>query len=135
MNEAIITHNFLISQTDVNIPGYVLYGFEEIAQWHAESNSSISVMMMMIMVKMIMIMVKMIMMVTMVLMISIMMMMALITMVAEYEYFDTLYDFNYGAKKKRTVITNMMIQVNMKRWKSSGSIYFVFAQYRYNSNS
>ena len=24
-------------------PGYVLYGFEEIAQWHAESNSSISV--------------------------------------------------------------------------------------------
>ena len=43
-------------------PGYVLYGFEEIAQWHAESNSSIA--------------------------------------------------------------------VNMKRWKSSGSIYFVFAQYR-----
>ena len=40
----------------------------------------------------------------MVLMISIMMMMALITMVAEYEYFDTLYDFNYGAKKKRTII-------------------------------
>ena len=52
-----------------------------------------------------MIMVKMIlMMVTMILMISIMMMMALITMVAEYEYFDTLYDFNYGAKKKRTII-------------------------------
>ena len=25
-------------------------------------------------------------------------------MVAEYEYFDTLYDFNYGAKKKRTII-------------------------------
>jgi len=45
-----------------SLPGYVLYGFEEIAQWHAESNSSIS--------------------------------------------------------------------VNMKRWKSSGSIYFVFAQYR-----
>ena len=128
MNEAIITLLMSFSQTDVNIPGYVLYGFEEIAQWHAESNSSISVMMIMIMVKMIM-------MVTMILMISIMMMMALITMVAEYEYFDTLYDFNYGAKKKRTVITNMMIQVNMKRWKSSGSIYFVFAQYRYKSNS
>lgn len=45
-----------------SLPGYVLYGFEEIAQWHAESNSSIT--------------------------------------------------------------------VNMKRWKSSGSIYFVFAQYR-----
>jgi len=42
-----------------SLPGYVLYGFEEIAQWHAESNSSIT--------------------------------------------------------------------VNMKRWKSSGSIYFVFA--------
>ena len=42
--------------------GYVLYGFEEIAQWHAESNSSIS--------------------------------------------------------------------INLKRWKSSGSIYFVIAQYR-----
>merc|ERR1712106_310798 len=45
-----------------SLPGYVLYGFEEIAQWHAESNSSIS--------------------------------------------------------------------VRLKRWKSSGSIYFVFAQYR-----
>ena len=98
MNEAIITLPMSLSQTDVNIPGYVLYGFEEIAQWHAESNSSISVMMIMIMVKMIL------MMVTMVLMISIMMMMALITMVAEYEYFDTLYDVNYGAKKKRTII-------------------------------
>ena len=43
-------------------PGYVLYGFEEIAQWHAESNSSVT--------------------------------------------------------------------INLKRWKSSGSIYFVFAQYR-----
>ena len=38
-----------------------------------------------------------------------------------------------GQSKKMTIITNMMIQVNMKRWKSSGSIYFVFAQYRYNS--
>eukprot|EP00090_Calanus_glacialis_P012013 TRINITY_DN20461_c0_g1_i1.p1 TRINITY_DN20461_c0_g1~~TRINITY_DN20461_c0_g1_i1.p1 ORF type:complete len:299 (-),score=42.69 TRINITY_DN20461_c0_g1_i1:182-1078(-) len=45
-----------------SLPGYVMYGFEEIAQWHAESNSSIS--------------------------------------------------------------------VKLKRWKSSGSIYFVFAQYR-----
>ena len=90
MTERPLSH---LIQTDVNIPGYVLYGFEEIAQWHAESNSSISVMMIMIMVKMIM-------MVTMVLMISIMMMMmALVTMVAEYEYFDTLYDVNYGAKK------------------------------------
>ena len=81
------------SQTDVNIPGYVLYGFEEIAQWHAESNSSISVMMIMMMVKMIM-------MGMMILMISMMLMiLALITMVAEYEYFDTLYDVNYGAKK------------------------------------
>ena len=24
-------------------PGYVLYGFEEMAQWHAESNTSLSV--------------------------------------------------------------------------------------------
>jgi len=45
-----------------SLPGYVLYGFEEIAQWHAESNSSVT--------------------------------------------------------------------INLKRWKSSGSIYFVFAQYR-----
>jgi len=45
-----------------SLPGYVMYGFEEIAQWHAESNSSVS--------------------------------------------------------------------VKLKRWKSSGSIYFVFAQYR-----
>merc|ERR1712106_600600 len=45
-----------------SLPGYVMYGFEEIAQWHAESNSSVS--------------------------------------------------------------------VRLKRWKSSGSIYFVFAQYR-----
>jgi len=45
-----------------SLPGYVLYGFEEIAQWHAESNSSIT--------------------------------------------------------------------VDLKRWKSSDSIYFVFAQYR-----
>ena len=45
-----------------NLSGYVLYGFEEIAQWHAQSNSSVT--------------------------------------------------------------------VNLKRWKSSGSIYFVFAQYR-----
>jgi len=45
-----------------SLPGYVMYGFEEIAQWHAESNSSVT--------------------------------------------------------------------VNLKRWKSSGSIYFVFAQYR-----
>jgi len=45
-----------------SLPGYVLYGFEEIAQWHAQSNSSVT--------------------------------------------------------------------VNLKRWKSSGSIYFVFAQYR-----
>jgi len=44
------------------LPGYVMYGFEEIAQWHAESNSSVT--------------------------------------------------------------------VNLKRWKSSGSIYFVFAQYK-----
>ena len=94
MNEAIITLLMSFSQTDVNIPGYVLYGFEEIAQWHAESNSSISVMMIMIMVTMIMT-------VTMILMISMMMMMmALITLVMEYDNFDTLYDFNYGAKKK-----------------------------------
>ena len=46
----------------INFIGYVLYGFEEIAQWHAESNSSVT--------------------------------------------------------------------INLKRWKSSGSIYFVFAQYR-----
>merc|ERR1712106_564571 len=45
-----------------SLPGYVLYGFEEIAQWHAESNSSVT--------------------------------------------------------------------INLRRWKSSGSIYFVFAQYR-----
>jgi len=45
-----------------SLPGYVMYGFEEIAQWHAESNSSIA--------------------------------------------------------------------VDLKRWKSSDSIYFVFAQYR-----
>merc|ERR1719429_617512 len=45
-----------------SLPGYVLYGFEEIAQWHAESNSSIS--------------------------------------------------------------------VKLQRWKTSGSIYFVFTQYR-----
>lgn len=45
-----------------SLPGYVLYGFEEIAQWHAESNSSVA--------------------------------------------------------------------VNLTRWKSSDSIYFVFAQYR-----
>lgn len=44
------------------LPGYVMYGFEEIAQWHAESNSSVA--------------------------------------------------------------------VHLKRWKSSSSIYFVFAQYR-----
>ena len=112
------------SQTDVNFPGYVLYGFEEIAQWHAESNSSISV---------IMIMVKMMMMGTMFLIILMMMMLALITLVMEYDNYGTLHDFNYGAKQKMTIITNMMIQVNMKRWKSSGSIYFVFAQYRYNS--
>ena len=46
----------------IYILGYVMYGFEEIAQWHAESNSSIA--------------------------------------------------------------------VDLKRWKSSDSIYFVFAQYR-----
>ena len=69
MNEAIITLLMSLSQTDVNVPGYVLYGFEEIAQWHAESNSSISVMMIMIMVKMIM-------MGTMILMISMMMILA-----------------------------------------------------------
>jgi len=45
-----------------SLPGYVLYGFESIAQWHAEANSSIS--------------------------------------------------------------------VHIPRWKSSGSVYFVFAQYR-----
>ncbi|XP_023338150.1 uncharacterized protein LOC111708878 [Eurytemora carolleeae] len=45
-----------------SLPGYVLYGFEEIAQWHAESNSSLA--------------------------------------------------------------------VDLQRWKSSDSIYFVFAQYR-----
>jgi len=45
-----------------HLPGYVMYGFEEIAQWHAESNSSIA--------------------------------------------------------------------VDLKRWKSSDSIYFVFAQYK-----
>ena len=28
-------------------------------------------------------------------------------------------------------MTLATMQVNMKRWKSSGSIYFVFAQYRY----
>ena len=33
----------MISLINFTIPGYVLYGFEEIAQWHAESNSSISV--------------------------------------------------------------------------------------------
>ena len=124
MNEAIITLLMSFSQTDVNFPGYVLYGFEEIAQWHAESNSSISV---------IMIMVKMMMMGTMFLIILMMMMLALITLVMEYDNYGTLHDFNYGAKQKMTIITNMMIQVNMKRWKSSGSIYFVFAQYRYNS--
>ena len=32
--------------------GYVLYGFEEIAQWHAESNSSISVILMITMTMM-----------------------------------------------------------------------------------
>ena len=26
-----------------SLPGYVMYGFEEIAQWHAESNSSVAV--------------------------------------------------------------------------------------------
>ena len=26
----------------VDLAGYVMYGFEEIAQWHAESNSSIA---------------------------------------------------------------------------------------------
>lgn len=45
-----------------HLPGYVMYGFEEIAQWHAESNSSIA--------------------------------------------------------------------VDLRRWKSSDSIYFVFAQYK-----
>jgi len=45
-----------------SLPGYVMYGFEEIAQWHAESNSSVA--------------------------------------------------------------------VHLRRWKSSSSIYFVFAQYR-----
>ena len=53
---------------------------------------------------MIMIMVKMIMMVTMILIISMMMMLALITLVMEYDNYGTLYDFNYGAKKKRTII-------------------------------
>ena len=33
----------MISLINFTIPGYVLYGFEEIAQWNAESNSSISV--------------------------------------------------------------------------------------------
>ena len=45
-----------------SLSGYVMYGFEEIAQWHAESNSSVS--------------------------------------------------------------------VKLQRWKTSGSIYFVFTQYR-----
>jgi len=45
-----------------SLPGYVMYGFEEIAQWHAESNSSVA--------------------------------------------------------------------VKLQRWKTSGSIYFVFTQYR-----
>lgn len=45
-----------------SLPGYVMYGFEEIAQWHAESNSSVA--------------------------------------------------------------------VRLPRWRTSGSIYFVFAQYR-----
>jgi len=54
---------FLLPQyIPYSLPGYVMYGFEEIAQWHAESNSSIN--------------------------------------------------------------------VQLKRWKSSDSIYFVFAQYR-----
>ena len=91
MNEAIITLLMSFSQTDVNFPGYVLYGFEEIAQWHAESNSSISV---------IMIMVKMMMVGTMIFMMSIMMMLALITLVMEYDNYGTLYDFKYGAKQK-----------------------------------
>ena len=83
MTERPLSH---LIQTDVNIPGYVLYGFEEIAQWHAESNSSISVMM--------------IMMGTIIFMMSMMMMLALITLVMEYDNYGTLYDFNYGAKKK-----------------------------------
>jgi len=45
-----------------SLPGYVMYGFEEIAQWHAESNSSVA--------------------------------------------------------------------VKLQRWKTSGSLYFVFTQYR-----
>jgi len=55
--------NFQLPQyVPQSLPGYVMYGFEEIAQWHAESNSSVT--------------------------------------------------------------------VKLKRWKSSGSIYFVFTQYR-----
>ena len=29
-------------QITTSTPGYVLYGFEEMAQWHAESNTSLS---------------------------------------------------------------------------------------------
>ena len=32
----------LVLSMVVDLAGYVMYGFEEIAQWHAESNSSIA---------------------------------------------------------------------------------------------